>query len=888
MNSLSPALLLTQVANHKEADKEVDVGGVHEDGRLHGVAAVLAGNFHFRIRRRRPPILRQIRRHRHPQPGEHLHNLQRGDGHRNGPWQPPPDRRQPIVAVHQRMYCEVHGGHPPADGRQIGGNVEGVDHRRNVVVPVDKANRFPAQQQQHRVAHLRHFGHHEEKVPEVDGPRSFEVTSPAEGRLKSILGDRLQKLAAHSIGAQDGEEGEEEVPASKEALVKRRTNGAGHQAPSKGDHQSIDHGDGQRYGPVLLEPFSLEEGDSVVILDDKSRCQEESVEPIDQPQQIRGPANRHQKTAPIGDLPLQLRRKLPTGQAPQQQAANAHTDLADKVVRLVEDVVRIVDQKGEPAEEESRLVGPVLAPVLPPGRVVIIGHFRLAATISVQADGHVGVGLFRPQKGNVHVGHDGRVDRHLERATERYVVEEVEVDGDDEDGHGEEASDSKFRHFRSRTSFAAAAPVVVEVDGVADLALELRLEAAAAPARALPHPAEETLPVDVLQRTGTLTGRDELQGDRGLGKGDHLLRRIVEVARRDDVRHRGQQLSGPLGVGALHADHQRHRQHRLRRNEALGDDLAVDDAAEDVHEDRLHIRVGHDQLEGIFDSGLRDAAADVEEVGRAAAVAVDDVHGGHGQAGPVHQAGDVPLHRHKVEVVLAGHRIARVLLRGVCLLNLAHPLVAEHGVLVEVHLRVEADDGVVGGDAEGVANLLGGVLLQLPTQSQALPGDLHRQLRLQLLGVPVNRHRELVHRLGRPLRHLLNVHAALGRGDDDRAVAGSVQEDGQVELLLDVDRLRDHHLVHLDALLRRLGGDQPDAALEARVAEVALATPAGEDLRLDHVLLRLGELLVGQDRLHLFNLLHHLEALDADVVLLHQLLALVLLQVDEALAEHIL
>ena len=36
--------------------------------------------------------------------------------------------------------------------------------------------------------------------------------------------------------------------------------------------------------------------------------------------------------------------------------------------------------------------------------------------------------------------------------------------------------------------------------------------------------------------------------------------------------------------------------------------------------------------------------ADVEEVGGVPAVQLDDVHGGHGEAGPIHQAPNVTVH----------------------------------------------------------------------------------------------------------------------------------------------------------------------------------------------------------------------------------------------------
>ena len=54
-----------------------------------------------------------------------------------------------------------------------------------------------------------------------------------------------------------------------------------------------------------------------------------------------------------------------------------------------------------------------------------------------------------------------------------------------------------------------------------------------------------------------------------------------------------------------------------------------------------HLGVVGDDFEGLLDLLGRGSAADVQEVGRVSAVQLDDVHGGHGQAGAVHQAADV-------------------------------------------------------------------------------------------------------------------------------------------------------------------------------------------------------------------------------------------------------
>ena len=79
-----------------------------------------------------------------------------------------------------------------------------------------------------------------------------------------------------------------------------------------------------------------------------------------------------------------------------------------------------------------------------------------------------------------------------------------------------------------------------------------------------------------------------------------------------------QQLAAVRRVGALEAHDDRQVQAEVprRADHAFGDHVAADDAAEDVDQDRLHLRVLQDQLERGRDALARGAAADVEEVRR--------------------------------------------------------------------------------------------------------------------------------------------------------------------------------------------------------------------------------------------------------------------------------
>ena len=105
-------------------------------------------------------------------------------------------------------------------------------------------------------------------------------------------------------------------------------------------------------------------------------------------------------------------------------------------------------------------------------------------------------------------------------------------------------------------------------------------------------------------------------------------------------------------------------------------------------------------LKAAVTRSLVGAAADVEEVGRLAAVELDDVHGRHGEAGAVDHAADVAVELDVVEAVLGGLELGRVfLVRVAQRLDL---LVAEERVVVEVHLGVERQHLAVAGDDQRI------------------------------------------------------------------------------------------------------------------------------------------------------------------------------------------
>src|SRR5690606_27807186 len=133
---------------------------------------------------------------------------------------------------------------------------------------------------------------------------------------------------------------------------------------------------------------------------------------------------------------------------------------------------------------------------------------------------------------------------------------------------------------------------------------------------------------------------------------------------------------------------------------AFGDHVATHDAAEDVHQNRLHIGILQHDLEGFGHLLGRGATADVQEVGRFAAEQLDGVHSGHRQTRAVHQAADVAVQLNIGKVELAGFDLC-----GVFLVQIAVGYdfrMTEQGVRVEVELCIERNDVAAAGQDERV------------------------------------------------------------------------------------------------------------------------------------------------------------------------------------------
>ena len=152
----------------------------------------------------------------------------------------------------------------------------------------------------------------------------------------------------------------------------------------------------------------------------------------------------------------------------------------------------------------------------------------------------------------------------------------------------------------------------------------------------------------------------------------------------------------------------------------VGHLLATGDTAEDVDQDALHLLVEVDHFQRRRHHVGVGAAADVEEVGRAAADLVDDVEGAHRQPGAVGDDADRAVETDVLQVVLACQLLTLVeLFRRPVLVPLG---MAERGVVVEADLGVEGVHPTVGPQDQRVD--LGEIAVALGEASVQLDQDL--------------------------------------------------------------------------------------------------------------------------------------------------------------------
>ncbi len=247
--------------------------------------------------------------------------------------------------------------------------------------------------------------------------------------------------------------------------------------------------------------------------------------------------------------------------------------------------------------------------------------------------------------------------------------------------------------------------------------------------------------------------------------------------------------------------------------------VTAGDAPEDVEEDRLHVRIGGDDLER-RDHLLRiGRASDVQEVGGLPPVVLDQIHRGHGQTGPVHTAANVAVQLHEGKprlpsLGLGGGLRARVP-------QLLEPRQTPQATVVDAHLGVDRLDlPRVRHDQRIDLGHRAGVLGERTIEERDDPRGLFGEVRIRVeeicesIGLMTQKpvawiHAEPQDRLGVRGGHLFDVHAPFRRDHEHRRLAGPVHEDPDVGFRSDLLGRRDQDLSHgepLDLHAQDVGG----------------------------------------------------------------------------------
>jgi hypothetical protein len=252
---------------------------------------------------------------------------------------------------------------------------------------------------------------------------------------------------------------------------------------------------------------------------------------------------------------------------------------------------------------------------------------------------------------------------------------------------------------------------------------------------------------------------------------------------------------GLVGTGQPYHDRHLDRELRQRGLDAVGDIVGAGDPAEDIEQDGLDLGIAGDDPEGVDDLLRIRAAADIQEVGRLAAVVLHQVHGGHGQAGAVDHAADVAVELDEGEPGMAGRYLGGGLRRLVpqrgqvgtpvefVVVNGDLGVQCQHRAVRRGHQRVDLGERRPIGHEGAIERRhdlrrgagLGGIRVQLEAQPKRLMWhqpvarvdgqleDLLRGLRRDLLDVDPARR---AHHQQRPLRFPIHDQAHIGLGRD--------------------------------------------------------------------------------------------------------------------------
>src|SRR5579863_4577930 len=142
----------------------------------------------------------------------------------------------------------------------------------------------------------------------------------------------------------------------------------------------------------------------------------------------------------------------------------------------------------------------------------------------------------------------------------------------------------------------------------------------------------------------------------------HHLRSVLHRCAHLEVQSRVfKNLAALLDVCALEPQHDGHLHLQIARrvHHPGGQPVNAQNPAENVDKNRLHVLVGQQNLERVFNLFLCCSSTNVQKIRRTAAGVLDDVHGRHGQARAIHHAGDGSIQLDVIQRVLAGFHFQR-------------------------------------------------------------------------------------------------------------------------------------------------------------------------------------------------------------------------------------
>src|SRR5919109_181530 len=143
-----------------------------------------------------------------------------------------------------------------------------------------------------------------------------------------------------------------------------------------------------------------------------------------------------------------------------------------------------------------------------------------------------------------------------------------------------------------------------------------------------------------------------------LRSSDRLFSRLIEIVGGYDSKPAlSEERTALLYIGTFQANHYGDRDAHFfdRLDNASGDQIAADDAAEDIHQNRPHTRVRHQELKSLRDSLGGGAAAYVEKVGRSPPVELNDIHSSHGESCTIDHAADIAVEADIIEIIPPGY-----------------------------------------------------------------------------------------------------------------------------------------------------------------------------------------------------------------------------------------